>query len=78
VTDEREARLLPRYLENYQRRVEHARGLAQIVDDATEDLPDVKSTHTAADWLTLRGLPAVGRGVGGAIRGTRPGGNLFR
>lgn len=25
-----------------------------------------------SDTLTLRGIPALGRGVGGAIRGTRP------
>ena len=29
-----------------------------------------------ADVLTLRGLPAIGRGVAGEIRGTRPGGEL--
>lgn len=27
---------------------------------------------TAADGITLRGIPAVGRGVTGAITGTRP------
>ena len=27
---------------------------------------------TAADGLTLRGIPAIGRGVGGHIPGTRP------
>jgi len=25
-----------------------------------------------SDTLTLRGIPALGKGVGGAIRGTRP------
>lgn len=28
---------------------------------------------TAGDELTLRGIPAIGRGVQGAIRDTRPG-----
>lgn len=30
--------------------------------------------HTAADAVTLRGIPAVGHGVGGAIAGSRPDG----
>ncbi len=25
-----------------------------------------------SDWETLRGIPALGKGVSGAIRGTRP------
>ncbi len=28
--------------------------------------------HTPADNLTLRGIPAIGRGVAGHIPGTRP------
>ncbi len=28
--------------------------------------------HTAADSITLRGIPAIGRGVAGHIPGTRP------
>jgi hypothetical protein len=32
----------------------------------------VRFTYTAADYLTLRGIPAVGEGVSGAIPGTRP------
>lgn len=29
-------------------------------------------TNDPADTLTLRGIPAIGRGVAGQIRGTRP------
>ncbi len=33
-------------------------------------------TYDPADTYTLRGIPALGRGVAGAIRHTRPGDNL--
>ena len=38
-------------------------------------IPDSKITWmlTASDTLTLRGIPALGKGVAGVIRGTSPG-----
>jgi hypothetical protein len=35
-----------------------------------------KKTPAGGDPMSLRGLPAIGRGVGGAITGTRPGDRL--
>jgi hypothetical protein len=32
----------------------------------------IQFTYSAADWITLRGIPAIGPNVGGAIPGTRP------
>lgn len=44
----------------------------QVVSVST--VPDAKVTWmlTASDTLTLRGIPAIGRGVAGCIRGTDP------
>ncbi len=44
----------------------------QVVNVTT--IPDTKITWmlTASDTLTLRGIPAIGRGVAGCIRGTNP------
>ncbi len=46
----------------------------QVVNVTT--IPDTKITWmlTASDTLTLRGIPAIGRGVAGCIHGTKPGG----
>jgi hypothetical protein len=64
---------LPRFLESDESRVEHARQLEQAVRATGGDLKDVKLTgHTAADSKTLRGIPAIGRGVAGVIAGTQP------
>jgi hypothetical protein len=47
---------------------------ARILLEVGEDLPSSTGGATAAgDARRLRGLPAVGRGIGGAIPGTRPG-----
>ncbi len=45
----------------------------QVVNVTT--IPDTKITWmlTASDTLTLRGIPALGKGVAGVIRGTSPG-----
>jgi hypothetical protein len=45
-------------------RVDHAVG--QAID------PKVYATTLAGDPQKLRGIPAIGKGVGGAIRGTQP------
>jgi hypothetical protein len=42
-------------------------------DNETTTRPGVVTfTYSAADWITLRGVPAIGIGVQGAIAGTRP------
>jgi hypothetical protein len=59
--------------------VHQADKLAEIVADLDLDnpYPIVQTGATAGgDERRLRGIPAIGRGVAGAIPGTRPGANL--
>jgi hypothetical protein len=63
---------LPRFMETEATRVEHARQLERAVRASGGDLKVKRSAHTAADSKTLRGIPAVGRGVAGVIAGTQP------
>lgn len=52
---------------------EHARLMARIALE-TSDIPiRVTSNRPAGDERTLRGIPAIGRSVSGAIPGTAPG-----
>jgi hypothetical protein len=51
--------------------------LERIVREVGGDVAELKTTHTAVDRLALRGLPAIGRAVVGAIRGTSPHGALM-
>ncbi len=70
------SRALPRFLETFETRREHARKLERVVREAGGDLRDDRpSSHTAADGTSLRGIPAIGRGVAGVIAGTNPGGS---
>jgi hypothetical protein len=64
---------LPRFLEDHRSRVEHARALERVVRESAGDLRERKSNHTAVDAISLRGIPAIGRGVSGVIHGTAPG-----
>ncbi len=71
---------LPRFLEDHQQRVEHAKKLTQIVRQVGGDVREEKRRHHAdpVDALALRGLPAVGPGcAGGVIRGTQPEASLM-
>jgi hypothetical protein len=66
----------PRGYMNYHTHQANARMLEQLdrqetVSVATQSAT-VVYTYTAADYLTLRGIPAIGEGVQGAIPGTRP------
>lgn len=64
---------LPRFLETHQTRTDHARKLEAVVREANANVQTIyKSAHTAADGQTLRGIPAIGRGVAGCINGTNP------
>ncbi len=63
---------LPRFLETHTTRLEHARKLERIVREAGGDLRDERHHPTAADGASLRGIPAIGRGVAGVIAGTNP------
>ena len=67
---------LPRFLENYAARVEHAHKLETVVRESGGDLRREKPiARDPSDARTLRGIPVVG-GAGGAIRGSVPGANL--
>lgn len=59
--------------------VEDARNLGRILEEVGE-LPDAVAAGAtkAGDERRLRGVPAIGRGVAGAIPGTRPGDSLVR
>lgn len=47
--------------------------LERVVRESAGDLRETKSSHTAVDSISLRGIPAIGRGVAGVIHGTAPG-----
>lgn len=52
-----------------------ARKMLQIARDTSTtplDLPERHTTPAGGDTTRLRGIPAIGRGVSGHIRGTRP------
>jgi hypothetical protein len=67
---------LPRFLETHETRLQHARQLERTVRQAAGNVSTAstaaRTSHTAADSKTLRGIPAIGRGVAGVIPGMRP------
>lgn len=51
--------------------------IRQVIDNAPELHSRIRSIATApGDQRKLRGIPAIGRGVTGAIPGTKPGDRL--
>jgi hypothetical protein len=64
---------LPRFLQEHQHRRDHAAALASAVVEQQVNLRERVIVFDPADSLTLRGIPAIGRGVAGVIRGTQPG-----
>lgn len=52
----------------YTERLAHAHALRTAIPDTTI----IRGQHTAADGITLRGIPAIGRGVAGHVPGTQP------
>jgi hypothetical protein len=83
VGDTREVPTFPKGHYAAQLHVEHAKLLAQLaletggnVQEERERRRRLRMQGSPAD---LRGIPAIGRGVGGAVAGSRPGhGRLFR
>lgn len=72
-----DAHPVSRWLERRTRLEEQERALAAVLESTDEELPRPDPRRLPGDPFALRGIPVVGRGgVGGAIRGTRPGGNL--
>lgn len=51
---------------------EFARKVARALDEASPTDGRIYVMPTGADHERLRGIPAIGRGVSGAIRGTDP------
>jgi hypothetical protein len=49
---------------------------ARIILETGEDEPATNKATAAGDSRKLRGIPAIGYGVTGAIPGTRPGDRL--
>jgi hypothetical protein len=65
-------------MRHYEESVKNAQLLAKLALE-TGDVPMHPNDprRSAVDAVALRGLPAIGRGIGGgAIRGTVPGANL--
>ena len=70
---------LPRFLETYQSKLDHAARLEGVVREAGADLRVERPiARDPSDSRTLRGIPCVSSGMGGAIAGTNPGANLTR
>ena len=63
---------LPRFLQDHQHRRGHIDALTTSVVTQGANLKDRTFVCDPADTLTLRGIPAIGRGVAGVIRGTQP------
>lgn len=54
-----------------------AKLMAEIALDTGDDTPiKISSSTPAGDPQRLRGIPAIGKGVAGAIPGSRPGARL--
>ena len=51
---------------------------AKLAAEEERDARPLPKPLTPADALDLRGIPALGRGVSGAIRGTSPHGHVCR
>jgi hypothetical protein len=62
----------------HEQRQAQAAALANILRDVSPaDLEEKRYiASNGGDHLKLRGIPAVGRSVAGAINGTKPGANL--
>lgn len=59
--------------------VEDAANVDRAVGDVSDQPASTRRYFAdATDNLRLRGVPAIGPGVSGAIRGTRPGDSLWR
>ena len=69
---------LPRFLETHQSRLDAAARLEGVVREAGADLRVRQIARDPSDARTLRGLPAIGMNVRGAIAGSVPGANLDR
>lgn len=66
------SRILGRY-HRHKQALEDSAKIAKILLEVGEPLPDTPTKATAGgDERKLRGIPAIGRGVAGAVPGTAP------
>lgn len=64
------SRIMPRYIDH---RAHDQAKIARILIEVGEPAPETPAHGTAGgDERKLRGIPAIGRGVAGAIPGTAP------
>jgi hypothetical protein len=63
---------LPRFIETHIERQQHARKLEQVARETGANISTKQHSFDASDTRTLRGIPAIGRGVAGVIIGTQP------
>ena len=63
---------LPRFLQEHHHQRSHIDALTTAVVELQVNVRDRVIVCDPADTLTLRGIPAIGRGVAGAIRYTNP------
>lgn len=52
--------------------VEQNQALARVLLEVDAVLEQRRQSKLPGDPLSLRGIPAIGRGVGGAVRGSNP------
>lgn len=62
----------PRGFSAYQSNVRNAQLIARLARETGGNVREARPVASPADELTLRGIPAIGRGVQGVIRGTQP------
>ena len=68
-----------RFYRRAQEAAEHAQLLVQLaLEEGCPQLVRPSSQASAADPTDLRGVPVVGRGIGGAMYGTNPEGETIR
>ena len=60
----------PKGFHAFQLRLANAQRIARLTESAPA--PHVSSSFSFPDPVDLRGIPAIGRGVGGTIPGTQP------
>jgi uncharacterized protein YdhG (YjbR/CyaY superfamily) len=63
---------LPRFLAHHAEQRHHAQELTNTITGTDTNIRKRIQYVDPADTLTLRGIPAIGRGVAGHIRHTQP------
>jgi hypothetical protein len=64
--------ILDRFIHRHELQRAQARALDAVLCEVDAMLENRRQSKLPGDPLSLRGIPVIGRGVGGAVRGTRP------